>query len=77
MPTVAPGKYYLVAERGSVDYSISKLNINDTGNYTIVATNNYVTKSVTYDLRPLGKSLFVYIQGAKILWVLMSDCIFL
>ncbi|XP_047522609.1 vascular endothelial growth factor receptor 1 isoform X1 [Pieris napi] len=54
LPTVVAGKYYLVADRGSVDYSISNLNINDTGNYTIVATNDYVTKNVTYDLRPLA-----------------------
>ncbi|CAK1551856.1 unnamed protein product [Leptosia nina] len=45
-------KYYLSINRGSVDFSIYDLNINDTGNYTIVAQNDYVIKNVTYDLRP-------------------------
>ncbi|XP_050672599.1 vascular endothelial growth factor receptor 1 isoform X2 [Leptidea sinapis] len=44
-------KYFLKVDRGSVILDITSLNINDTGNYTIIAKNDYVTTNVTFDLR--------------------------
>lgn len=54
-------KYNAVLEHltGDITLEIFNLTVNDTGNYTIKASNGYFTKSVTYDLKKKGNP-FVY-----------------
>ncbi|XP_032511632.2 vascular endothelial growth factor receptor 1 isoform X2 [Danaus plexippus] len=44
-------KYKLSRQKGSIILHIKNLNISDTANYTLVASNKDVTKNVTYDIR--------------------------
>lgn len=47
-------KYKLIRQKGSIILHIKNLNISDTANYTLVASNKDVTKNVTYDIRKKG-----------------------
>ncbi|XP_045491970.1 vascular endothelial growth factor receptor 1 isoform X3 [Colias croceus] len=45
-------KYSLIFYTSGVVFQINSLNINDTGNYTIIARNQFNTRNITYDIRP-------------------------
>ncbi|XP_038213359.1 vascular endothelial growth factor receptor 1 isoform X2 [Zerene cesonia] len=45
-------KFSLIHNSVGIVFQIKYLNINDTGNYTLIAKNKYNTRNVTYDIRP-------------------------
>lgn len=55
---INPSKYEIKEEPGKVKLIIKKLNINDTANYTVVASNKDDEKTLTFDLRKKGKDNF-------------------
>ncbi|XP_026747230.1 vascular endothelial growth factor receptor 1 isoform X3 [Trichoplusia ni] len=53
-----PTKYHIQrvpGPSGDVSLSIYNTKVNDSGNYTLVASNGYLTKDVTYDIRIKAK----------------------
>ncbi|XP_023952476.2 vascular endothelial growth factor receptor 1 isoform X2 [Bicyclus anynana] len=58
-------KYNITYETGKVILTIFQLNINDTANYTVVASNKYDEKKLIFDLRKKAPAEIYFESGDK------------